>query len=620
MGAGRLRLALMGGLVASLAAVAGASADFVWDLEATIDPPETNDAFGRAIDLSGSTLVTGAPSDDTLLPNAGAVWVHDRNEDGSWDQTIKLTPSPGTNNGQFGSAVALDIDAIAVGAPFEDDGTGAVYVFTRDFDATWSQEARLSVPDAPLGANVGDAIAIAGNTLVAGAPGEGTGVVYVFQRTAGIWGVQQRLAPTNAAAGDLVGDAVALSGDTILAGATLADPSGTSSGAVHVFVRDGAGAWRQQARLLPGDGSAGDLFGGDVDLIADLAVIGARGNDDGGDGSGSAYVFSRSTEDIWSQVAKLTASDPAPAGLFGSAVAIDGTQMVVGAPGTGTVSVFDLPALSEAGTISGDPPAGSAVSVDGDSLAIATQEGLSGVVETFIRSEELLPPPVPVGIVDPGTAEWELSDGAGTTISFVYGVPGDIPLVGDWDCDGIDTPGMFRPSNGFVYLRNSNTSGFADVTFFYGIGGDVPIAGDWDGDGCDTVAIYRDGEVYIRNSNTTGVAERVFFYGIPTDTPFAGDFDGDGHDTVGLYRESTGFVFLRNSLSSGFADADFFYGIAGDKILAFDWDGDGDDTVAIFRSSERRFYINNENRQAFADFDFRHGQVNSLPVVGQFVS
>lgn len=619
MGVGGLRLALAGGLVASLAVGAGAAADFVWDIESTIDPPETNDAFGRSIDLNESTLITGAPSDDTARPNAGAVWVHDRNEVGTWTQTVKLTASPAVENGQFGSAVALDVGAMAVGAPFEDDGAGAVYIFTRDFDDAWSQEVRVGADVPVAGANLGDAVAIAGNTMVAGAPGEGTGAVYVFRRVDGLWIQQQRLVPIGAAAGDLLGDAVAVSGDTIVAGASLADPSGTSSGAVYVFVRDALGVWNQQARLLPGDGAAGDLFGGSVDVIADVAVIGARANDDAGDGSGSAYVFTRSAADVWSQVTKLTASDPTPAALFGSAVVTDGSQVVVGAPGSGSVYVYDLPVLAEVGSILAETSFGGAVAVDGDSVAVATQSGLSGSVTTFVRSEELLPPPVPVGLVDPDTAQWQLSDGAGTTITFVYGVPGDVPLVGDWDCDGVDTPGMFRPSNGFVYLRNSNTSGFADITFFYGIAGDVPIAGDWDGDGCDTIAIYRNGEVYISNTNTTGVAEHVFFYGIPSDTPFAGDFDGDGFDTVGLYRESTGFVFLRNSLSSGFADADFFYGIPNDKVLAFDWDSDGDDTVAIYRASERRFYINNENRQAFADFDFRHGQADSLVVAGRFV-
>ncbi|HHC09166.1 MAG TPA: hypothetical protein ENK55_10690, partial [Actinobacteria bacterium] len=44
-----------------------------------------------------------------------------------------------------------------------------------------------------------------------------------------------------------------------------------------------------------------------------------------------------------------------------------------------------------------------------------------------------------VGLVDPETGRWHLRDAAGATSSFYYGDPGDVPFVGDWDCDGIDT-------------------------------------------------------------------------------------------------------------------------------------------------------------------------------------
>ena len=175
-------------------------------------------------------------------------------------------------------------------------------------------------------------------------------------------------------------------------------------------------------------------------------------------------------------------------------------------------------------------------------------------------------------------------------------------------------------NNGFVYLRNSNDFGTAELEFFYGLGGDVPFVGDWDADGCDSLAIYRDGRVYLRNELSTGFADLDFFYGIASDVPFGGDFDADGSDSVGLYRPASGFVFLRNKLSGGFAEADFFFGIPGDRVVAFDWDEDGDDTVAIFRPDETRFYIVNTNGQGAAELDFRFGREGWLPVAGRFVS
>ncbi len=193
--------------------------------------------------------------------------------------------------------------------------------------------------------------------------------------------------------------------------------------------------------------------------------------------------------------------------------------------------------------------------------------------------------------------------------SFWYGNPGDFPFTGDWDCDGVKTPGLYRQSDGFVYLRNSNTQGVADITFFFGNPGDVPVAGDFDEDGCDTVSIYRpsEGRFYImnqlgENGGGLGAADYAFWFGNPYDNPFVGDFDGDGQDSIGLYRVTTGFVYFRNTLDTGVAHFSFFYGDPGDKILAGDWDGDGDDTVGVYRPSSGKLYLNFENAQGNADY------------------
>jgi len=194
--------------------------------------------------------------------------------------------------------------------------------------------------------------------------------------------------------------------------------------------------------------------------------------------------------------------------------------------------------------------------------------------------------------------------------SFYFGVPGDIPFMGDWDGDSVGTPGLYRQSDGFVYLRHSNTQGMADTDFYFGVAGDLPLVGDFNGDGRDTVSIWRASEarVYIMNElgadgGGLGAADYSFEFGNPGDQPFVGDFDGDGIDSVGLYRQTSGFVYFRNSLTTGVADLAFFYGDSGDSILAGDWDGDGDDTVAVYRPSTRRLYVNLENTNGAADWN-----------------
>jgi len=145
---------------------------------------------------------------------------------------------------------------------------------------------------------------------------------------------------------------------------------------------------------------------------------------------------------------------------------------------------------------------------------------------------------------DPASGRWLFRLGEGIEDSVYYGVPGDIALFCDWDGDGTDTVGLYRPYEGFVYLRNSNTLGFADVDFFYGIPTDIPLCGDWDGDGIDTIGVYRPGmgRFFLRNSNSLGFADVDFAFGSPGDLPLAGDWDGDGVDTVAMWRPSAGTV------------------------------------------------------------------------------
>jgi photosystem II stability/assembly factor-like uncharacterized protein len=229
-----------------------------------------------------------------------------------------------------------------------------------------------------------------------------------------------------------------------------------------------------------------------------------------------------------------------------------------------------------------------------------------------------------VGMVDPTAGRWYLRGGDGVVRSFYFGTPGDFPIVGDWNCDGIDTPGLYRQSDGFVYLRNSNTTGIAEIRFHLGIAGDLPLAGDFDGDGCDTVSVYRPslGRVYVADTLGTNdgwfVADYDFYYGVPGDKPFTGDFDGDGTDTIGLHRESSGYVYFRNSNSFGVADSEFFFGVPDDRLVAGDWNANGADTVGIYRPSVGTFYLRYTNTLGFADAQIEFGEPGWLPVAGDF--
>ena len=165
-----------------------------------------------------------------------------------------------------------------------------------------------------------------------------------------------------------------------------------------------------------------------------------------------------------------------------------------------------------------------------------------------------------------------------------------MPIVGDWNGDGTDTVGLYDPATSMFYLKNSNSTGFADVAFGYGPGGSgwTPVVGDWNGDGKDTIGLYNPATsmFYLRNSNTTGYADTAFVYG-PAQSgwkPLAGDWNGAGTDTIGLYNPATSMFYLRNSNTTGFSDTAFAYGPAGTSPpwtpLAGNWTGSAQPEMA----------------------------------------
>lgn len=193
-----------------------------------------------------------------------------------------------------------------------------------------------------------------------------------------------------------------------------------------------------------------------------------------------------------------------------------------------------------------------------------------------------------------------------------FGAPRDVPLAGDWDGNGTVTIGVWRL--GTFFLRNTNSTGPTDIVVVFGDPDDVPIVGDWDGDGITTVGVWREGQFLLRNTNTTGVAETAVVYGDATDLPVVGDWDGNGTTTVGVAR--LGRFLLRNTNTSGTADLTLLFGDNGDVPLAGDWDGNGTSTVGVRRGTT--FFLRNTNTTGIADLTVPYGAatVVSMPPVG----
>lgn len=233
-------------------------------------------------------------------------------------------------------------------------------------------------------------------------------------------------------------------------------------------------------------------------------------------------------------------------------------------------------------------------------------------------------PPAPtseVVLVEPG-GRWHLRMDGRPDWTFWFGVPGDTPLLGDWDGDGVATPGMFRPSNGYAYLTNvlpaDGSVAFADpgLSFFYGMAGDQVFVGDWDGDGRDSLGISRNGKMFLRNANSTGPADVEFWFGHAADIAVGGKPAGGASDGLFLYRPSNGMVYYTAALPAGeLAQTDGSFGIgAVDGVFVGDWDGNGTETVGTFHAG--RLSLRNTNAAGPPDASYDWGLPVWRPVAG----
>ena len=342
------------------------------------------DQFGFSVAVNGATAIVGGPGDDDNGTDSGSAYLFDISDPANPTQIAKLLPDDGEASDWFGVSVAISPDGIGaiVGAYFDNDNgvhSGSAYLFNT---TTGKQIAKLLPDDGAAGDQFGWSVAISGATAIVGSyldddNGANSGSAYLFDTTTG----RQlfKLLADDGATGDIFGWSVAISGATAIVGARKDDDNGTSSGSAYLF---DATTGKQITKLLADDGATGDSFGWSVAISGTTAIVGALGDDDNGDDSGSAYLFDTSTG---RQIFKLLADDGAEDDFFGRSVAISGATAIVGAwadddygyasgsaylfdaaaPGkcpwdldsSGTVGILDLLALLAAwGSDPGGPP------------------------------------------------------------------------------------------------------------------------------------------------------------------------------------------------------------------------------------------------------------------------
>jgi|SaaInl5LU_22_DNA_1037371.scaffolds.fasta_scaffold07156_2 hypothetical protein len=152
---------------------------------------QTSDQFGRSVAISsdGNTAIVGAYLEDTAYTDAGSAYIFTRDSNGDWAQQAKINASNGGDLDIFGYSVAISSDGntAIVGAPYYEEtggtNTGSAYIFTRDSNGDWDEQ-QIQSSNGGDNDNFGQSVAISpdGNTAIVGAPHEDTytGSAYIF--------------------------------------------------------------------------------------------------------------------------------------------------------------------------------------------------------------------------------------------------------------------------------------------------------------------------------------------------------------------------------------------------------------------------------------------------------
>jgi len=302
------------------------------------------DYFSRSVSISGDYAIVGAYRDDDKGSDSGSAYIFKR-DGAAWLLQAKLLADDGDAGDWFGHSVSISGDYAIVGAIFDDDNgsaSGSAYIFKRTlkfippggFVWVWEEQAKLLASDGAASDYFGYSVSISGDYAIVGSvnnddKGNNSGSAYIFRRDGTSWVQHQKLLASDCAASDSFGYSVSISGDYAIVGAIGDDDKGNDSGSAYIFKRDGE-SWVQHPKLLASDGAAEDYFGCSVSISGDYAIIGACRDGDRGDVSGSAYIV-KHVGGGWVLQQKLLAADGTAGDSFGFSVSISGDYAIVGA-------------------------------------------------------------------------------------------------------------------------------------------------------------------------------------------------------------------------------------------------------------------------------------------------
>ena len=332
--------------------------------------------FGASVACTEKHVLAGNPEDDELADSGGAVEVFDAK---TGKRLRTLRPNDAEVGARFGAAVAISGNYALIGAPMDDADVGSAYVF----DVTNGKQLMKILPAVPEALSLfGAAVDLEGTLAAVAAPADDTpgGLPKVNGGEVTLLRLDFKAktatklfngAVTETAANDLFGTSLALSGPRLLVGAP---GRASQQGAAYLL---NAESGFEVDKWVATDGAAGDQFGFVVDLSGGRGVVGAPADKVPSLELGSAYEFEMKTGNL---INKLTEPAGSSMNRFGGSVAIHQGNVWVGAikgddytPNSGKVYLFVNGALQTTLAplnLAFEDAFGSALAVAGNTLVV----------------------------------------------------------------------------------------------------------------------------------------------------------------------------------------------------------------------------------------------------------
>ena len=316
-----------------------------WETESQYNQPSPSynyQKYGYSVSYNGDGSRWAVSSPDY---GGGYIFVHDI---ASPYSPTKLSASQTTSTLGYSVAISKDGNYIAAGDTVYDSSKGAVFIFNRAANGTWSQFDWIMASDAQNNDSFGESVDISdnGEYIAVGSPyedvgGSNKGAVYVFKRSGSYFSQQVKLQRPSGTggAGDQVGRCVSISGngDKLVTGGPFNDTGATNTGRIYYFTRSGS-TWTHRQSFQHPDASAYDNVGLALAISGDgnTLVVGVKEERKPSPdvaARGRAYVYTRSGT-TWTHRKSLNGYDSTSYDYFGTTVAIsdDGIRVAVGAP------------------------------------------------------------------------------------------------------------------------------------------------------------------------------------------------------------------------------------------------------------------------------------------------